>query len=644
MSKDNRIIKIQDMVKGLTYLSGLIGFLSVVRYISPVYSAIFVMLGLLSVYFERTGFFRIPRWSLNTAAMAVILFSFMRLNLKDPVTPAVEGLLILLSIKFLEEKQFRDYMQIYAIAVFLLSGSALLSIDLAFSIYFLILMFIIAVSIVLLTYYSQDPEMELPKTTVIKIVLKSLLIPLISIPTTLFLFITLPRTSHPFFSFLNRAESAKTGFTDKVRLGQVSGIQEDAAAILRVNMDKVDPRHLYWRGIVLDYFDGASWKSLRSEEPEQEIILTGAKVRQTVFLESYGNKYVFALDKPVYIELKEARQAGDLTFGMPKNIEKRLKYEAESILTDVIPQSGIDEERYLQLPQDISPEIKDMVKGLVSGKNTDESAQVIIKFLKDGNFKYSLQKLPISETPLEDFLFKHKYGNCEYFASAMAVSLRIAGIPARLVGGYRGGYYNDTGRYYLIPQKNAHVWVEAYLNGAWMRFDPTPASVEDFVSPRKKSLLFRMRLFGDLVNYYWNALVINYDLEKQFSLFQKITQGLRSPAFNLTLDRDKLVKYFAGAAVIAAILFSVYALLFRRKSDEERLISLFLNRMQKRGYIKNKSQGLEEFAAGIKEEGLKKQAHSFIVEFERYFYKDKKLTKEEIKRLREIISKIDKKP
>ena len=72
--------------------------------------------------------------------------------------------------------------------------------------------------------------------------------------------------------------------------------------------------------------------------------------------------------------------------------------------------------------------------------------------------------MPLTTHPVEDFLFKYRYGNCEYFASAMAVMLRMSGIPSRLVGGYRGGYYIEVGKYYLIPEKNAHVWVEAYID------------------------------------------------------------------------------------------------------------------------------------------------------------------------------------
>ncbi|WP_333654187.1 transglutaminase family protein [Dissulfurispira sp.] len=639
--KSSSKIKIEVIVKIITYIIGLIGFLSVFKHISFIYSAAFIVLCLLAVYFDYKKSFHMPRWFLNLTALAVILLSLFRLSLDNPVVSAVEGLLILLSIKFLEEKKFRDYMQIYLISLFLLSGSALLTIDIEFSIYFLIMIFMLAISIVLLTYYSQEPDLELPKSTIIKIALKSLLIPLISMPMTLFLFVMLPRTSYPFFNFLNRAEKAKTGFTDNVRLGSVSGIQEDATAIFRAHMEKIDERHLYWRGIVLDYFDGASWKStdgVRGGDEISTLILKGEKVRQTIYLEPYEHRYIFALDKPYLITLNDIKKYGDLTFSLSKEVDKRIRYDVVSILSDAISEIDIDKERYLQLPENISSEIMDIVKGLTSGRNSkEENIKSVLTFLKGGNYKYSLQNLPVSKTPLEDFLFKYKHGNCEYFASAMAVMLRISGVPARLVGGYRGGYYNDIGKYYLVPQKNAHVWVEAYTDKGWIRLDPTPASIEGFVSPHKRDILFKIRLVLDTINYYWNAFVISYDFEKQLSLFHKIQSGIRKPEIKLSINKEKLIKYLVIPAVLSLSVFMLYVLISSRKTEEERLIALFLKKMERHGYKKGKSEGLEEFVAGIREEELKQLAYRFVEEFESHYYKDRKFTKEEINRLKSML-------
>lgn len=632
-------IKIEDIIKTITYLIGLIGCLSVFKHISIVYSSIFVTLYLSAIYFDFRTNFHMSRWALNLAALTVILLSLFRLDLNNLVVPAVEGLLILMGIKFLEEKRFRDYMQIYLISLFLLSGAALLSIDIEFLVYFLIQIFLLTISIVLLAYYSQEPDMVLPKYTILKIVMKSSLIPLIAIPATIFLFAALPRTSHPFFNFLNMAERSKTGFTDNVRLGTVSAIQEDSTAMFRAHMERVDERHLYWRGIILDYFDGTSWQSTEGNiaHMSDRMGLKGERVRQTIYLEPYENRYLFALDKPYLITVKDIKKHSDLTFSLPKEINRRLKYEVVSVMSEIVPEEDIDKDMYLQLPENISYEITGLVRGLTSGKNREDGIRSVLNFLGSGVYRYSLQDIPVSTTPLQDFLFKYKQGNCEYFASAMAVMLRTAGIPARLVGGYIGGYYNDIGKYYMVPQKNAHVWVEAYIDKGWMRFDPTPASLEGFVSPKRQGIFFRIRLFADTINYYWNALVIGYDFEKQISLFQKIRSGIKSPEIKLSINKEKAVRYliFSAGACAFALLF--YIVIAGRKTEEEKLIILFLKKMERRGYKKTKSQGLEEFAAGIKEPNIRQSAYRFVEGFERSFYNDKKITKEEAKRLKNVL-------
>ena len=54
--------------------------------------------------------------------------------------------------------------------------------------------------------------------------------------------------------------------------------------------------------------------------------------------------------------------------------------------------------------------------------------------------------------------------------------LRTLGIPARVVNGFRGGEYNDLTNSYIVREKDAHSWVEAYFpEYGWVTFDPTPA-------------------------------------------------------------------------------------------------------------------------------------------------------------------------
>ena len=90
-------------------------------------------------------------------------------------------------------------------------------------------------------------------------------------------------------------------------------------------------------------------------------------------------------------------------------------------------------------------------------------AKAIEHYLKT-NFGYTLELPGMREPdPLARFLFERKKGHCEYFASSMTMMLRTLGIPARMVNGFRGGEYNDLTNSYIVREKDAHSWVEAYF-------------------------------------------------------------------------------------------------------------------------------------------------------------------------------------
>ena len=118
-------------------------------------------------------------------------------------------------------------------------------------------------------------------------------------------------------------------------------------------------------------------------------------------------------------------------------------------------------------------------------------------FLTPGRFKYTLDFRNVKRVdgldPIEDFVRNHRQGHCELFASALTVMLRHKKIPARLVVGFHGARENTLSGSYMVREKNAHAWVEAYLRpqdcsaemlasgqagpgGAWLRLDPTPPS------------------------------------------------------------------------------------------------------------------------------------------------------------------------
>ena len=84
---------------------------------------------------------------------------------------------------------------------------------------------------------------------------------------------------------------------------------------------------------------------------------------------------------------------------------------------------------------------------------------------------------PQSQYPLESFLFTSKNGYCQQFAGAMALLLRMGGIPARVAAGFTSGSYDRATHQWIVSDLDAHAWVEAWFpRYGWVRFDPTPGS------------------------------------------------------------------------------------------------------------------------------------------------------------------------
>ena len=139
--------------------------------------------------------------------------------------------------------------------------------------------------------------------------------------------------------------------------------------------------------------------------------------------------------------------------------------------------------------------------------------------------------LPVGESALEEFLFDKRQGHCEFFASSFAILLRSAGVPARLVGGYVGGDYNELGGYYLVTERMAHVWVEAYLAGTgWVRVDPSVFAENSAeavgAGGRGGAGAMTVRMFVDSLDHAWNRIVITYDFERQLDAARGISERI----------------------------------------------------------------------------------------------------------------------
>lgn len=153
---------------------------------------------------------------------------------------------------------------------------------------------------------------------------------------------------------------------------------------------------------------------------------------------------------------------------------------------------------YLQTPP--SSRIAELAKEITAPYKDDYQKALAIQSYLQAHCSYRLMGSPPPEdNGVEWFLFKSRKGDCDFFASAMCILLREAGVPARVAVGYSVSEYDKERKVWLVRQRDAHMWVEAYIKGkGWMTFDPTPsggsALQEFFLSLQRYYILNKRKI------------------------------------------------------------------------------------------------------------------------------------------------------
>jgi protein-glutamine gamma-glutamyltransferase len=117
-----------------------------------------------------------------------------------------------------------------------------------------------------------------------------------------------------------------------------------------------------------------------------------------------------------------------------------------------------------------------LAQRLRKGARTPAALVARVKAYLSRGFGYS-ESPPPSADNLDGFLFDAKQGYCQQFSGAMALLLRMAGIPARVSAGFTSGAFDSKAKEYVVRDLDAHSWVEVWFPGwGWVTEDPTPAA------------------------------------------------------------------------------------------------------------------------------------------------------------------------
>jgi transglutaminase-like putative cysteine protease len=119
-----------------------------------------------------------------------------------------------------------------------------------------------------------------------------------------------------------------------------------------------------------------------------------------------------------------------------------------------------------------------LVKRLKSGTKTPfDYIKRVDDYLHQSNFHYNERPAtpPANRTPLDYFINDSHDGYCQHYAGAMALMLRMGGIPARVATGFSPGGYSDRRKAWIVRDTDAHAWVEVWFESfGWVTIDPTP--------------------------------------------------------------------------------------------------------------------------------------------------------------------------
>ena len=582
---------------------------------------------LLSFINEFKNFLSIPRKLLNVFAILGTLTFLLQVSFENLIKPFANILLILLSVKFLEEKRVRDIYQILALNLFSVSVITAVNVDITFVALLIteVLLSILSAVLLLFYRYGKDLKLEILK----KVLAFSILFSVLILFSSVFFFILLPRVNKPLFDIFARKDTGLvSGISENVEIGKVGEIQLDKRIVLRVFGIKF-LKEPYWRVSVFDTYKNGKWiKTLRIKQPLRKN-LKGK--RYTAILEPTYDTYLPLLNYPEGIERIEGfkgnvyRFKGDY-YELSKPATKPLKIYA--YYTNV-PLSDYPFPVYLQVPKDIPESIKKLARKLSRGtKNSMEKVQRVIRYFKENDYKYTLKLEHYEGDPLEDFLFRKKKGNCEYYATATAILLRLMGVPARVISGFHGAIKNDYGNYYVVINGMAHVWVEAYVNGIWITVDTTPPYVPESVKNVSK-----LSLIYDAILTFWYENVVGFSTEKQREIAKFGVKLFQEAKTYVERNLKKL------AVLFLILLFTCGAIiLYLRevRKTPENLYRKLLRKLKKYG-IQEKSPEkiLEKFRGNPKYKYVKFIIHTY----ERWKYtpfKDKEELKEAYRVLKEI--------
>jgi protein-glutamine gamma-glutamyltransferase len=475
-------------------------------------------------------------------AVAATLFGWSFFGSLDLVIAAVSFAVLVVSHRLLAEPSPATTRQVLLTSLLVLTGGAAIVGDVLFAAF--VLGFIVSASWTMARLVLDGPRGERLAEDEERPARRQVLLGTVFIiGLGITFFVVFPRLS--WSQSLRRASpglGGVTGMSDVVRLGGGGGIKTNPRVVFRVALEP-DPGSerlsSYWVGRHFTRFDGKAWSADAAQEPPAARVmlpLAGSRPRASLvnqefeITSAYGSRTLVALDTPLaFLKARGVNVNGSMPSSLVRvpndqvlaTLESpELTYTATSLATPGVDQvAPTDDHR--DLPP-LDPRLRQLAtefKGSASNPG-DIAARFERELMR--RYTYTLDLPGDVDDPLADFLFVRRAGHCEDFATALAILLRLEGIPTRVTTGFVGG--QRVGRKYHVRAGDAHAWTEAFVDGAWRRFDATPEDGRGASPPRWLALLSEGY---DAVEAWWRQRVVDYSFQDQFEFVRNLVRPPR---------------------------------------------------------------------------------------------------------------------
>ena len=593
----------------------------------------------------------ISRWLVAALAVAeIFVLGFDALYVSRDFLIAVAHMTIVFqALKSFDFHEPWDPLQVYFMALLQLIITSDLSLSMAVGSVFVVFLFIF-MAVLVVSHFMKEGTIDQ-----VDFKRPMIIISLLAFVFTLIFFISIPRLKSGIWGRKAANGIRTVGFSGALNFGSFKEVLSDDTIAMRVEIRDPGPIPLYWRGSTLDRFDGVTWTdTFRRRERigsndgfftfESYKLNLDELVEQKLILEPLNTEVVFGLGEIAVLRSESRLLYLNMpgTIMLPQKISRRYSYTAYSRLEPRKLDSGEFERfggRYLHMPEGLE-RVRELAREVVS-KDTaltpGEKAQLLeIFFLRE--FRYSLQTTPPPRgvSAMEHFLFTTRSGYCQYFASAMALMLRSIDIPSRIVTGYAGGEVNDLGNYVIVRQNNAHSWVEAFIEGRWQRYDPTPLSAPPVSSG--------FRLTMDTIRMQWYRYVVGFSSFDQRNLVRTFTMPtIRLP--EVAGVKFRLRPVYALLLLIMVLAGFYYFVtkdaVFRRRSPESRAYLRLRSKVKRLGG----DITLYTTAREVKREATLKgfdpsQVEDFIRLYEQARFDNREFDTDERKRFEEYLKEL----